>query len=226
MNYHQNHCNSFLIPLFHPCPIHLFTSPFKNVNQIPSIFALYNTFPIGFPLKQSKSEHLPVAFPQSSTSLACPLGPPRFSSHSFSFCHTGVLTHCSSEKPAMSVPHGSVLAVVLVSNTFPSCFHNLLPHLLQVTLILPHRTPFLNHSIYTQEPKAHPFSSPQYFVLLLYFSFLHLSSSDILYIFLFGYLLSISPHQNIKQDIIAVLFTGVVPVSRIQPSIEYLENIC
>lgn len=59
-----------------------------------------------------------------------------------------------------------------------------------------------------QPPYLHPvaqgppiLSSPQYFVLLLYFTFLHLSSSDILYIYLFGYCLSISPHQNIKQDI-------------------------
>ena len=141
-------------------------------------------------------------------------------SHSFNFSHTGVLTHCSSKKPTMSVPRGFVLAVVLVSETFPSCSRNFLPHLLQVCVnTTSSETPFPT-TLSTPEALGPPIlTSPQYFALPLDFSFLHLSSSDN-YKFTCLVISYPSPHIRIlNRMFIAVLFTGVVPVSRIQSGI-------
>lgn len=109
-------------------------SPFKNVNQIPSVTVLYNTFLMAFLSSRAKvnlfswlSQPYMVGLSPWSTLLhflAMFLSLIQFLPH---WC-----SHCSFKKPIRFVPSGFVLADVLVSNTFPSCSHNLLPHLLQV----------------------------------------------------------------------------------------------
>lgn len=157
MNYHQNYCNSLLIPYFYPCPHP--TPPnktFKHVNQIMSVTVLHNTFLTLCSQSERKRQSLPWLLKPSKVCLT-PLSLPQHILITLSL----VLflphwhSHCSFKQPVVVLPpHGFALAVLTSGLLISPPQRRLSPAIL---------------STIAQDPPIIP--SPQHLVLPLNFFF-------------------------------------------------------
>lgn len=149
--------------------------------------------PNGFPPNQrkGKNSYYSCQRPIWNSWPSCPPAPHSLITlsltHSLYSYHTAFPRFLQKANHAPAARLGPCCSLGL-QNTFLSSSHDSLPHLLHISVgVTSSEMPFPTAlCLAAQGPPFLP--PPQYSVLLLCFTFLHISSSDVLYIYLFGYL--------------------------------------